>query len=643
MWSKLGSTVPLLQLRSVRRTYPAIASTHALQQINLDIRAGEFVAIEGPSGGGKSTLLNIIGLLDTPSSGTYSIAGVDAGDLSETESARLRLSTFAFIFQSFHLLDRRPVIDSVELGLFYRGTDPHDRRTRALAALGQVGLSHRAYHQAAALSGGERQRAAIARALASEAPIIIADEPTGNLDSENSRQVMASLHALHNTGATIILVTHSPEIASEASRRVTICDGRIIEDTATSASTPTRSTEHMVAPSGRPSTQGSLGRRIRDVFHDARASIRSTAGRTAGLAAAIGIGVALFVGTLGMSASAATQVSSAFDAHANRDVTVNWNTAVTADTTDKERTTLIERLNTLSGVDAAGLLTSIGQTHTQATRTRPSFDVDGFTITPETATAGRLSIRWASHQHQEIRVGETLVGQALAKKIDLGPLEGTPVILVNNAPTTVVGIIEKSPRFPELLGGITLPATPEAQAAATQQRAVLLTRPGAAQQVARQAPLVIYPYNTSQLQVDAPADPSTLRVRVQQELQATLLAFTIIALLAAAAGLANSMTNAVLERKHEFGLRRAVGATRTQVRNLVLTEATLIGAIGGLLGLLIGLAGILIITVVQRWSPVFDLTLAPAAVAGGILVSLCSGALAAHRAARIQPHQALRA
>lgn len=643
-------SAPLLRLRAIQRTYPGAVPTVALKHIDLDIARGDFLAVEGPSGGGKSTLLNVIGLLDSPTAGSYQIAGVEASTLTELERARMRLQQFAFIFQSFHLLDRRPVVDSVELGLRYQNVPAQERQERALSALRQLGLGHRAYHLASTLSGGERQRVAIARALASKAPILIADEPTGNLDSGNSQQVMAALRQLHLLGTTIILVTHSPEIATEASRRITIKDGRTIaqSDNSTAtlaypvtpdcASTPDADTANV----HEPTTNTTLPRRLKDLIVDATASVRSRTGRTIALASAVGVGVALFVGTLGISATATTQVSNAFDAHTNRDVAVRWNQTTTSDMSAQESETLVKRLDDLSGVDAAGILTNLGQTTTQAGLARPTFDVDGYTITPQTPKAARLTISWASHTHRSLNDGEILVGAALAKKIELGPLDGSPIILVDNRPMTVIGIIHKSPRFPALLGGITTADNELASASITQQQAVILTQPGAAQQVARQAPLVIYPYDTTKLDVDAPIDPATLRVRVQQELQSTLLALTAVALLAAIASLTNSMTTSVLERKHEFGLRRAVGATASQIRNLVLTEATLIGSVGGIIGLTAGLAGILGITLAQHWSPIFDLRLAPLAVVGGILVGISSGGLAARRASKIQPHEALR-
>ncbi|MFP3466204.1 ATP-binding cassette domain-containing protein [Leifsonia sp. SIMBA_070] len=628
----------LIELESISRRYPGRGSVLALDGVDLTIDEGDFVAIEGPSGGGKSTLLNIIGMLDAPTAGSYRIGGVATDSLVSDDTAKMRSQNFAFIFQGFHLLDRRPVVDSVELGLLYRGVPPAERRKRALTALGDVGLGHRSHHMAANLSGGERQRVAIARALASQAPIVVADEPTGNLDSHNSAQIVENLRRLHRSGATIVLVTHSPEIASVASRRIVVRDGRIEAQGSSKAALVGK-------PPGadRTSAPGSPSRlRGRDLVSDALRAVRSRMGRTAGLAAAVGVGVALFVGTLGVSGTANAQVSDAFDAVANRDVTVSWNSGDPSNQGEAEVAELPTRLKALNGVDEAGLVAGLGQTIVRAADTRPSFDVDGYAMTTSLPAAARMKVIWAPRHGPELDSDEVLIGATLADKLQLGPLEMTPSILVNDHPADVVGVIEQSPRFPQFLGTVMHGPGTVTGIQGAHIQAVLLTQSGAAQQVARQAPLVINPYDVGALDVDAPTDPVTLRNHVQGGLQSTLLALTAISLLASALGLTNSMVMSVLERKHELGLRRAVGARSRHVGALVLTESVITGTVGGLGGLVVGLAGILAITVAEHWSPVFDLALAPAAVGGGVLVGALGGLVAAKRAAAIAPHEALR-
>ncbi|MBS0332161.1 MAG: ABC transporter ATP-binding protein [Proteobacteria bacterium] len=202
--------------------------TAALRSIDLGIEAGEFVAIMGPSGCGKSTLLNILGMIDRPTSGRYLFQGQEVTDLDEAALARLRRDHLGFIFQSFNLIDELTVAENVELGLVYRRWAGKDRRARVTAALDRVGVGHRARHYPHQLSGGQQQRAAIARAIVGQPGLILADEPTGNLDSENGEQVMEILKSLNREGATIVMVTHSPAHADEAKRVVNMLDGRII-------------------------------------------------------------------------------------------------------------------------------------------------------------------------------------------------------------------------------------------------------------------------------------------------------------------------------------------------------------------------------------------------------------------------------
>jgi putative ABC transport system ATP-binding protein len=203
---------------------------HALQGISLRIRRNEYVAIMGPSGSGKSTLMNLIGCLDTPSSGKYWLNGHLVSELNDDELARIRNKEIGFVFQTFNLLARATALHNVELPLIYNGTPAEERTTRAKAALTQVGLEARMQHKPNELSGGQRQRVAIARALVNNPSIILADEPTGNLDSKTGVEIMALFDELHGKGNTIVLVTHEPDIAEYAHRVVHIRDGKIFSD-----------------------------------------------------------------------------------------------------------------------------------------------------------------------------------------------------------------------------------------------------------------------------------------------------------------------------------------------------------------------------------------------------------------------------
>ena len=222
---------PLIKLESVRKVfYTDEVETHALDNINIEIAKGEYVSIAGPSGCGKSTLLSILGLLDTPTEGSYVLNNRPATALSLSERARVRNREVGFIFQSFNLIGDLTVYENVELPLTYRGMRAAERKQRVTAALERVGMAHRAKHLPSQLSGGQQQRVAVARAVCGEPSILLADEPTGNLDSKNGEAVMELLRELHREGATICMVTHDPRYARHADRSIHLFDGRVVEE-----------------------------------------------------------------------------------------------------------------------------------------------------------------------------------------------------------------------------------------------------------------------------------------------------------------------------------------------------------------------------------------------------------------------------
>lgn len=230
----MTSKTPLIQTRRLTKIYGAApedeTTTVAIKDIDFTVAAGEFVSIMGPSGSGKSTLLHLIGLLDRPTSGQYLLGGEETKHLSDAELAKLRNQTIGFIFQSFHLLPRATVLENVILPLYYSQLPARKHKEQALSALQEVGMTHRLEHRPPQLSGGEKQRVAIARALVNQPKIILADEPTGNLDSKTGAAVLATIDSLHNQGHTILVITHETPTALYAQRVITLLDGQISSD-----------------------------------------------------------------------------------------------------------------------------------------------------------------------------------------------------------------------------------------------------------------------------------------------------------------------------------------------------------------------------------------------------------------------------
>lgn len=223
------AAAPVIELRGVTRVFPGAPPVHALSETFLSVERGEYVSIIGPSGSGKSTLLHLLGLLDRPSDGDYYLDGLPTAALSETDRAALRGGRIGFVFQAFHLLPHRTVLDNVLLATLYSGVPRAERRERALAALDRVGLSHRLGFVPTVLSGGERQRVAVARAVVASPHVLLADEPTGNLDTVNTAGVLDLFDELHAEGLTLVVITHDDEVSRRANRQVRIIDGHLTE------------------------------------------------------------------------------------------------------------------------------------------------------------------------------------------------------------------------------------------------------------------------------------------------------------------------------------------------------------------------------------------------------------------------------
>lgn len=624
-----------LRLSGVGKTYAGEVPLEALRDVTLTIRQGEFISIQGPSGAGKSTLLNQLALLDTPTSGDYLIDGVGVRTLGERRRAVVRSENFAFIFQSFHLLQGRSVVENVALGLLYRGLGHRRRLLAARRALDFVGLGRKSSQRVEKLSGGERQRAAIARAIASGAPVIVADEPTGNLDSRNSDQVMELLSQLNRRGSTVIVVTHDDRVASYASRHLRVEDG-VVEELDRTAPAPHR--ELRPEPMrGRPSRL-----RVRDALGDVWQGLRARRARSAALIVCVALAVALATATTGLSTTARFQVSDVFDSQRNQLVALAASTTSANLAEQALSAQSSERLRGLAGVRDVAVLA-----------THPSVDV---TARPSAPGGASLQLVGSASQTlpeslftvssprplTSLSDDEVIVGSRAAQTLQLGPVIASPVVWVDGRPRTVVGILTDAGLDVGLLDSVIMVEARAADYSQPQYASVKIrVSPGAAQQVAAQAPVAWLPSAPQSVTVDAPPDPMTLRAEVEASIQAVLYTLTVVAAIAALTLVTTIMVSSVMERTGEIGLRRAIGARRVHIRVLIASEAGLTGLLGGAAGAYLGILAILAITIGRGWQPVVDWAAVPAGIAGGVAVSLLGAVFATHRASRVEPSEAL--
>ncbi|MCS3501719.1 macrolide transport system ATP-binding/permease protein [Bradyrhizobium japonicum] len=634
----------VLDLRKVCRQFGTDPAVNALVDVDLVVRRGEWLSITGPSGSGKSTLLNMLGCLDRPTSGEFLLDGVETTKLSENERAGLRSRRIGFIFQSFHLLPYRTVLENVMLAEVYRRRTGQGRRERALAEIRRVGLAHRAEFLPSKLSGGERQRVAIARALMGSPSLLLCDEPTGNLDSKNTESILDFFTELNKEGMTIVVVTHDENVAARASRRVNMKDGELLGGGEPALSTPSKK------------RFAASGITTRDLITESIAGAIARPARMALTVLGIVIGMSALVATVGLTRTAGNRIISQFDQLAATELFISARPGGATGTIDPRAIPwdAPERLVRLNGVVAAGLLSDVN-VHDALVSASPVVD-------PANQTAIRLAVRAASPDLLRAVRGELASGRFLddghsvradrvavlgpdaARRLGIGGVERLPAIYVGDELYLVIGILRDVVRKPELLGSVIIPE-------GTARRyfglfgpglVVVETKIGAASLIALQARAALRPDDPRTLRVQLPQEPRRVRDDVQTDLNVMFLLLGGLSLVVGALGIANITLVGVMERTAEIGLRRAVGATRRHIAAQFLVESASMGIVGGLLGSSIGVMIVVGVSAYQVWTPVLD-PLAPllAPVVGGV-IGLLSGVYPASRAAALEPADALR-
>ena len=666
---------PLIRLKGIERRYQSGEhEVTVLHPLDLAIDAGEMVAIVGASGSGKSTLMNLLGCLDHPSGGQYLFRGQDTATLDALSLARLRCHHFGFIFQRYHLLPHLDAAANVEIPAIYAGTARLDRQARARTLLTRLGLQDRSHHRPGQLSGGQQQRVSIARALANGGEVILADEPTGALDSQSGKEVMTILKELHAQGHTIILVTHDMAVASHADRIITLRDGRVVEDsghraTDDNAASPSGAQAHPLPGDGSQLAPPSVGQDAQGTGAVVRTASRGwdryrEAGRMA-LHAMLAHRMRTFLTMLGIIIGIAAVVSVVALGQGARAKVIDDINAMGTNTIDifpgkdwgDEKAASIQTLNErdldallgqpyLEG--ASPQIATSGQLrYRNKTSSGSVIGVgnDFFRVKGMTLTQGRLLDERDIRNRTAVAVVDGKTIESLLGKVD--PVG--QVVLVGTLPVRIVGVVTQETGFGRSSQSVNvwLPYSAVMSRLLSQQHFTQITirvKDGVQPALAEQAAVALLTQRHGVKDFFTFSSDSIVKSVEKTTATLTLLvsAIAVISLIVGGVGVMNIMLVSVVERTREIGIRIAVGARQSDILQQFLIEAVMVSLLGGLLG--IGLAlliGALFSLLVESFQMRFSLFSILMAFGCSSLIGILFGYLPARNAARLDPVEAL--
>ena len=636
---------PLIELRDVRKVYDTGGvPVEVLRGVTLSIRAGEFVAIMGASGSGKSTLMNLLGLLDRPTSGTYRFAGRDVTPLDHDERAALRRHAFGFVFQQYNLIPSATALENVEMPAMYAGTPPDVRRERARALLARLGLGERLRHRPSQLSGGQQQRVSIARALMNGGFVVLADEPTGALDSRTSREVMTLLSELAAEGHTVILITHDRRIAEAADRVVEIADGTIVADTARPGRPRSSLAESDTADRGAP-LMADMGEALRQ----ARRGLAANPIRTALTLTGIIIGVASVIALMAIGEGTKQSVLEQISAYGTNRLYVNPGNATGRGPGGTLSVADVEIVRGVPNVAAA-------MPYLEQQVTVRYGNVDARTTATAVTTDYPRILNWPVVEggfFTEADERGLATVAVIGKKVRdaLFPDGADPLrtfILVNDIPFQVVGVLDEKGALTGSANAdntIAIPFTTGSQRLFGTPyltfMSVLIDDFGKAGETVEDITATLAAaHRVEDFTVYNRAASIAARMKSQSSLT-LLLGFTAaISLLVGGIGIMNMMLMTVAERTREIGIRMAMGARAADILRQFLAEALMLAVVGGVIGFLIGhLTGLVATTFGTR--VIFTAHAAVAALLCSVVTGLIFGFMPARRAARLDPVVAL--